>query len=103
LSSKKHYSEIKKITKGQTTRRYANWDIDQDQNGAMYFANNDGLLQFDGTEWHKYSVPSNSDVKSVEIDSSGKIYIGSYIMNLVILKRIQGKLVTIHYPLTKKW
>jgi hypothetical protein len=44
----------------------------------MYFANNDGLLQFDGTEWHKYSVPSNSDVKSVEIDSSGKIYIGSY-------------------------
>jgi ligand-binding sensor domain-containing protein len=93
----------KKITKGQTTGRYANWDIDQDQNGAMYFANNDGLLQFDGTEWHKYSVPSNSDVKSVEIDSSGKIYIGSY-NEFGYFKANSRKTDTIHYlnSLTKK-
>jgi ligand-binding sensor domain-containing protein/DNA-binding CsgD family transcriptional regulator len=70
--------EIKNYKRSDYKGGTQNWDIDQDQNGAMYFANNDGLLQFDGTEWHKYSVPSNSDVKSVEIDSSGKIYIGSY-------------------------
>ena len=31
-----------------------NWNIDQDANNNLYFANNDGLFQFDGTIWSKY-------------------------------------------------
>ena len=27
------------------------WDIGQDQQGLLYFANNDGLLTFDGGYW----------------------------------------------------
>ena len=28
-----------------------NWDIQQDRNGVMYFANNEGVLTFDGSRW----------------------------------------------------
>jgi hypothetical protein len=31
------------------------WDIDQDSKGRMYFANNEGLLTYDGTYWVEIS------------------------------------------------
>ena len=33
-----------------------NWDIDQDKNGNVYFANENNLLQFDGLSWRDYKV-----------------------------------------------
>ena len=53
-----------------------NWSIDQDANGNLYFANNSGLIQYDGTSWRKYSLPNNSTIRSLKIDSSGKIFVG---------------------------
>jgi ligand-binding sensor domain-containing protein/DNA-binding CsgD family transcriptional regulator len=53
-----------------------NWNIDQDANGNLYFANNSGLIQYDGTSWDKYSLPNNSAIRSLKIDSSGKIFVG---------------------------
>lgn len=53
-----------------------NWCIDQDKNGNMYFANNNGLIQFDGSSWHKYSLPTQNEIRSLKIDSSGKIFVG---------------------------
>ncbi len=56
-----------------------NWDIDQDKNDNLYFANNDGLIQFDGTSWRKYVIPNQASVKCVKIDeNSGRIFVGSY-------------------------
>lgn len=56
-----------------------NWDIDQDKDGNIYFANNNGLFQFDGTSWHKYTLPNQSVIRTVEIqDESGKIFVGGY-------------------------
>ncbi|MGK4569378.1 triple tyrosine motif-containing protein [Flavobacterium sp. 3HN19-14] len=55
-----------------------NWGIDQDKNGNIYFANNNGLLQFDGTSWTKYTIPNSSLIRSVKIDKSGRIFIGGY-------------------------
>nr|WP_315132311.1 triple tyrosine motif-containing protein [uncultured Flavobacterium sp.] len=55
-----------------------NWNIDQDQNGNLYFANNNGLFQFDGSAWRKYPLPNSPDTRCVKIDSSGKIFIGGY-------------------------
>ena len=43
----------------------------------MYFANNSGLLEFNGSKWRRYSVPNNSIVRSVKADGM-KIYSGSY-------------------------
>lgn len=55
-----------------------NWDIDQDKEGNMYFANNNGLFQFDGTTWNKYSLPNQSVIRTIEIHDSGKIFVGGY-------------------------
>jgi DNA-binding CsgD family transcriptional regulator len=53
-----------------------NWDIEQDKKGNLYFANNSGLLKFDGTSWYKYPLPDNSAIRSLKIDNSGRIYVG---------------------------
>jgi DNA-binding CsgD family transcriptional regulator len=55
-----------------------NWDIDQDKNGNLYFANNNGLFQFDGSSWRKYNIPNSTAVRCVKIDDSGKIFVGGY-------------------------
>nr|WP_315219688.1 triple tyrosine motif-containing protein [uncultured Flavobacterium sp.] len=53
-----------------------NWNIDQDTNGNLYFANNSGLIKFDGSTWHKYSLPNSTAIRSLKIDDSGKIFVG---------------------------
>ncbi|KQX00828.1 triple tyrosine motif-containing protein [Flavobacterium sp. Root420] len=57
-----------------------NWNIDQDKNGNLYFANNNGLFQFDGASWSSYALPNTTDtaLKSLKIDESGKIFVGGY-------------------------
>lgn len=53
-----------------------NWDIKQDKFGKMYFANNEGLLCFDGKYWNNYPLPNKTNVRSVEIGDNNKIYVG---------------------------
>ncbi len=53
-----------------------NWDIKQDKNGIVYVANNEGLLSFDGRNWNLYPLPNKTIVRSVELGSDGKIYVG---------------------------
>lgn len=54
-----------------------NWDIDQDKNGVLYFANNEGLLTFDGRHWKLYSQPHETIVRSVKVAPDGKIFVGA--------------------------
>jgi len=55
-----------------------NWDATQDQNGVMYWANNEGLLQYDGTNWHCFPVSNRTVVRSVRYDPArGLIFIGA--------------------------
>jgi ligand-binding sensor domain-containing protein/DNA-binding CsgD family transcriptional regulator len=53
-----------------------NWDICQDENGLLYFANNEGLLSFDGTYWRIYPLPNKTIVRSVAIGADNNIYTG---------------------------
>ena len=53
-----------------------NWGIAQDKNGIVYFANNDGLLSFDGNFWRKYFLPNQTKVRSIAIDNNNRIYVG---------------------------
>ncbi len=55
-----------------------NWNIDQDKNGNIYFANNNGLFQFDGASWRKYSLNNFSAIRCLKIDKSGRIFVGGY-------------------------
>lgn len=70
--------EIRNYKKTDYNGGTQTWNIDQDKNGNIYFANNNGLFQFDGSIWHKYSLPNSPDTRCVKIDPSGKIFIGGY-------------------------
>lgn len=52
------------------------WDIGQDSSGKMYFANNEGLLSFDGTYWKLNPLPNHTIVRSLSIDPENRIYVG---------------------------
>ena len=36
------------------------WAICEDQNGTIFFGNNDGVIIFDGEHWQKLNLPNNS-------------------------------------------
>ncbi|MGZ8560397.1 MAG: triple tyrosine motif-containing protein [Flavisolibacter sp.] len=51
------------------------WDIRQDPSGRMYFANNDGLLTFDGSYWKLYPQPNKTILRSIALHNN-RIYAG---------------------------
>ena len=53
-----------------------NWDVAQDKNGILYFGNNEGLLTFNGKFWNLIRLPNLTSVRSVEIDSKNRIFVG---------------------------
>jgi ligand-binding sensor domain-containing protein/DNA-binding CsgD family transcriptional regulator len=54
------------------------WEIKQGENGMMYFANNNGLLEFDGQYWEIYSLPNNSIMRSIAVANDSIIYGGGF-------------------------
>jgi ligand-binding sensor domain-containing protein/DNA-binding CsgD family transcriptional regulator len=52
--------------------------IEQGGNGMMYFANNDGLLEFDGRQWTVYQLPNRTIVRCIKPDGEGRIYAGGF-------------------------
>jgi len=54
-----------------------NWMISQDNNQFIYFANNEGLLEFNGSNWTLYPSPNETIIRSVEVVGD-RIYTGSY-------------------------
>ncbi len=53
-----------------------NWDIDQHPNGFMFFANNNGLLQYDGINWQLFPLKNKTIARSLHITKEGRIYVG---------------------------
>jgi ligand-binding sensor domain-containing protein len=51
------------------------WDIEQDRSGRMYFANNEGLLTYDGSYWKIYPQPNQTILRSIALDND-RIYAG---------------------------
>ncbi|BAX82602.1 triple tyrosine motif-containing protein [Labilibaculum antarcticum] len=70
-----------------------NWDIAQTPNGLLYFANNEGVLEFDGNNWRVISMPNNSVVRSLAVDSSGQVFVGAYNEFGYLKPDNQGKLI----------
>jgi len=54
-----------------------NWGISQDTDKSIYFANNKGLLAYNGARWKLYKSPNSSIIRSVKV-IDGKIYTGCY-------------------------
>lgn len=53
-----------------------NWTIWQNERGIIYFGNNKGLLEFDGTEWQIYPLPNQTIVRSIAHGPTGRLYLG---------------------------
>jgi len=54
------------------------WDVAQDPLNMIYFANNSGILEFDGTHWELYPMNNRSVVRSVAVDDTGTVYAGAF-------------------------
>lgn len=54
-----------------------NWSVVQDDRGLMYFANTQGVLEYDGASWRKIKVGDETVSRCVVKSSDGTIYIGS--------------------------
>ena len=55
-----------------------NWKIVQDNRGVMYFANGNGVLEYDGVNWTSIPLPNDSWSLSLAFDSSAeRIYVGA--------------------------
>lgn len=52
------------------------WDITQGKNGLMYFGTGTGVLQFDGTFWNTIQIDNGSTARSLDVDSTGKVFVG---------------------------
>ena len=76
-----------------------NWMISQDQNQYLYFANNEGLLTFDGSKWDLYPSPNETIIRSVKVIGH-RIYTGCYMEFGYWVRKKKGQL---HYTsLSKK-
>ena len=53
-----------------------NRQIRQDRKGVLYFANNEGVLTFDGIKWKIYPLPNKSIVRSIEFGPDNNLYVG---------------------------
>ncbi|MES2863957.1 MAG: LuxR family transcriptional regulator, partial [Bacteroidota bacterium] len=54
-----------------------NWMISQDKNQFIFFANNDGLLEFNGANWNLYPSPNETILRSVKVVGD-KVFTGCY-------------------------
>jgi len=54
-----------------------NWSISQASTNEMYFANNKGLLEYNGERWQLYKTPNESILRSVRVINE-RIYSGCY-------------------------
>ncbi|MCE7995248.1 MAG: hypothetical protein HEP71_24940 [Roseivirga sp.] len=52
------------------------WDILQDAEGLMYFANRGGVITFDGHYWNTIPMANQNTARSMAMDRNGTIYVG---------------------------
>jgi ligand-binding sensor domain-containing protein/DNA-binding CsgD family transcriptional regulator len=69
--------EIQNFTKANYRGGTQTWDMAYGKNGLVFFANNDGMLTYDGHRWHMYHLPNKTIVRSLAYDHSCNIiYVG---------------------------
>ncbi|WP_456315212.1 triple tyrosine motif-containing protein [Pseudomonas shirazensis] len=67
------------------------WMISQDEQNYLYFANNEGLLEYNGTNWELYPTPNETIMRSVKVIDN-KIYTGCYMNFGYWTRQPNGKL-----------
>jgi len=53
------------------------WEIAESKNGIVWFANNYGLLEYNGSTWNSYKILNSTIIRSVQIsEQDDRIYVG---------------------------
>lgn len=53
-----------------------NWDIIQNEDGYIYLANNEGILEYNGSTWNICKLNNQNHPRSFAKNDSGQIYVG---------------------------
>ncbi len=67
---------IKNFSTGDYKAASINYSGIMDEDGLLYFANENGILKYDGSEWEIIPITNFSATYSIKISSSGRFYIG---------------------------
>ena len=54
-----------------------NWGVTEDGDGRIYFANNNGVLIYDGFNWKLIGLPNFKSARSISVDNNGSVLVGS--------------------------
>ena len=54
-----------------------NWGVTEDKDGRIYFANNNGVLIYDGFNWKLIGLPNFKSARSISADKNGSVLVGS--------------------------
>lgn len=82
LNSLQAYSQeftpvVSQFSKKDYNASNQNWSVGQSKDGVLYFGNNQGLLEFDGSMWQLHYIRENKTVRSLMIKGN-RIYVGSF-------------------------
>ncbi|MBL7972820.1 MAG: regulator [Prolixibacteraceae bacterium] len=69
---------LKNYSKQEYQAASQNWSVTQDANGYLYFANNVGLLEFDGITWTLYPLPGGAIIRTVAVDKQNRVFTAGY-------------------------
>ena len=53
------------------------FDITQDSRGALYFANQRGVIEYDGSVWRTIKVGNGREVNALACDQDGRVWVGA--------------------------
>jgi len=69
---------VRNFTRSNYNSGTQNWAIAQDETNTMYFANNFGLLEFDGKKWTTYPIKNGTNVRSILYTKDKRIYASTF-------------------------
>ena len=73
-----NYPMVRNFSKMATKASTQNWDVVQHDNNWMYFANNQGLLEYDSDRWTVYPIGNYTNIRSLYYnEADDRIYAGA--------------------------
>lgn len=67
---------IKNFSSTEYSGNAQNWDIIQNNDNFIYFANNGGIIEFNGESWTSFEMDNKEVPRSFDKSDSGRIYVG---------------------------
>ena len=98
--------KVKNFSASEYSGNAQNWDIIQNNDHFVYFANNGGILEFNGENWTKFELDNNEHPRSFDKNDSGKIFVGGrgefgYIdyneFGKTVYKKISASVDSLHF------